>query len=102
MKLKHVLQMYFEVCFYDLNGANNVGGMNNPELLKQFPPFNPKDAFLAPAIIDSIQRIMRKLNISNDEARTIFVEYNSHIGKNLCLPLSPEEGWGSLDKELGE
>ena len=32
-KLKHALQTYLEVCYLDLNGPNNIGGMNDPDLL---------------------------------------------------------------------
>mgnify|MGYP001579576138 CR=1 FL=1 len=35
MKLKDALQTYLEVCYLDLNGVNNTGGMRDPELLKE-------------------------------------------------------------------
>lgn len=101
MKLKNALQTYFEVCYLDLNGVRNVGRMNNPEILKEFPPFDPKElAFLAPGVIDLIKRIILKLNLSKDEIKQIFIEHNSRSEKSLRLPLSTEEAWLSLDKEL--
>lgn len=100
MKLKDALRTYLEVCYLDLNGGRNIGGMNDPELLKEFPPFDPKEAFLAPGIIDLIQMIMRKLNMASEDVKQIFIEHNSRIGKNLRLPLTPEQCWTSLEKEL--
>jgi len=101
MKLKDALQTYFEVCYLDLNGVRNVGGMNDPELLKEFPPFDLKEsAFLAPGVIDLIKRIVLKLNLPKDEIKQIFIEHNSRSEKSLRLPLSAEKAWQSLQKEI--
>ena len=100
MKLKQALQAYLEVCYLDLNGPNNTGG-NDPELLKEFPPFDPnRNSFLAPGVIDLIQRIIKKLNIDKDEVKKIFIEHNSRIEKSLKLPLSTEDAWQSLEKKI--
>ena len=101
MKIKQALQAYLEVCYLDLNGPNNTGGLDDPELLKEFPPFDPNcDSFLAPGVIDLIQRIIKELNIDKDEVKKIFIEHNSRIEKSLKLPLSAEDAWQSLEKEI--
>jgi hypothetical protein len=100
MKLKQALQMYFEVCLYDLNGANNVSGISSLQLLKEFPPFNPTSAFLAPGVIDLAHQIIKKLNLTKEEIHHIFMEYNSRIERNLSLPVSTEQCWSSIEKEL--
>ncbi|OGE30545.1 hypothetical protein A2631_00030 [Candidatus Daviesbacteria bacterium RIFCSPHIGHO2_01_FULL_44_29] len=101
MKLKDALRTYLEVCYLDLNGPNNTGGMNNPELLKEFPPFDPnRDSSLAPGVIDLIKRIVLKLNLSKDEVKQIYIEHNSRSEKSLRLPLSAEKSWQSLEKEI--
>lgn len=101
MKLRDALRIYLEVCYLDLNGVRNVGGMNDPEILKEFPPFDPKEsAFLAPGVIDLIKRIVLKLNLNKEEIKQIFVEHNSRSEKSLRLPVSVGEAWTSLDKEI--
>ncbi len=101
MKLKDALRTYLEVCYLDLNGVRNVGGMNDPELLKEFPPFDPKEsAFLAPGVIDLIKRIVLKLKLNKDEIKQIFLEHNLRSEKSLRLPVSVEQAWLSMDKEL--
>lgn len=101
MKLKEALRAYLEVCYFDLNGPSNTGGMNDPELLKKFPPFDPnRDSFLAPGVTDLIKRIVLKLKLSKDEVKQIFLGHNSRIGQSLKLPLSSEKSWPSLEKEL--
>ncbi len=101
MKLKDALWTYLEVCYLDLNGPNNTGGINAPELLKEFPPFDPNhDSFLASGVIDLIKRIVLKLKLDKDEIKQIFIEHNSRIEKSLRLPLSAEKSWQLLEKEI--
>jgi hypothetical protein len=99
--LKDALQTYLEVCFIDLNGPNNRGGINDPELLKEFPPFDPKQSsFLAPGVIDLIRRIVKKLGFDKEKVKSIFIEHNSRVRNSLKLPLTAEKCWISLEKEI--
>ncbi len=102
LRFKQSLETYFEVCYLDLNGANNIGGIEDPELLKEFPPFDLRDAFLAPGLMDIIKRIVKRLKMSSDELRALFVEHNTRLYKSLKLPLSPEQSWSSIEKALNE
>jgi len=52
-KAEHYLMFMLEVCYLDLNGPFNCGGINDPSIRRQYPPFNPKDGFLAPGIRSS-------------------------------------------------
>ena len=100
LKLTEALRIYLEVCFLDLNDANNVGGyVNDPELLKQFPPFDPKRGFLAPAVVERIQRIIQKLALKRKDVRALFFE-NERIQRDLRLPLSVNAAWKKLEKEF--
>jgi len=47
-----------------------------------------------------IKRIVLKLNLSKDGVKQIFIEHNSRSEKSLRLPLSTEQAWASVDKEL--
>lgn len=47
-KAEQYLMFMLEVCYLDLNGPFNCGGVNDPSIRQQYPPFNPKDGFLAP------------------------------------------------------
>lgn len=103
-KLKDALRMYLEVCYLDLNGATNMPTDENGNVVRDpeyFKPFDPKEsAFLAPGVIDLIKRIVLKINLSKDETKQIFVEHNSRSEKSLRLPVSAEQAWLSMDKEL--
>lgn len=101
LKLKAALQTYFEVCYLDLNGPMNMGGMKEPEFLKEHPPFNPNsDSFLAPGVIKLIKRILLELKLSKDEIKQFFIEHNMRIESSLKLPLSVENAWQLLEKEI--
>lgn len=103
LKLQDALITYLEVCYLDLNGPNNNGCLDDPELLEEFPPFDPNNsAFLAPGVIDRIKRIIKKLNLSNGELKEFFVKHSNRIYDALKLPLSPEECWEKINKSLKE
>lgn len=98
LKLKQALETYLEICYIDLNGPSNTGGLNNSQLLKEYPPFDPNgNAFIAPGIIDYIQRINKKLNLSKDAMKKIYIQHNQKVYTSLRLPLSPEVSWQKLD-----
>jgi len=102
-RLKPALGTYLEVCYIDLNGPNNRGSLlsSSTELLKEFPPFTPKDgAFLAPGVIDRIKKIIKKLDANEDTTKKTFFEASEKIHKTLKLPLKPETCWATLWKEL--
>lgn len=99
-KLKQALSMYCWVCYLDLNGPRNTSGLKDPELLREFPPFSPKEAFLAPGIISRMTRIIEKLNLDQEKVFTVFREAAGHDHKGLKLPVQPEDAWQSLSREL--
>lgn len=100
LKLENALQTYLEVCCLDLNGPNNRGGMNDAELLKEFPVFDSEMSFLAPAVINRIRSIVKKLKFDKNKVKSIFIAHNLKIKKSLKLPLSVENCWQSIDDEL--
>ncbi|MGL6105892.1 TerB N-terminal domain-containing protein [Romboutsia sp.] len=55
-KLEKALELYLLVCFYDLNGASN-----------SYVRFNREDIFLAPAIIEWINKISKLLKLSQED-----------------------------------
>ena len=101
MKLDAALRTYLEVCYLDLNGPSNVGGMSDPDLMSRFPAFDPEhSAFLAPGIVDRIQKISKKQGLGKSDVETIFLEHCSRIAEAMKLPRSVEDCWLALEKEL--
>jgi len=102
--LRNALITYLELCYIDSNGPNNSGSMkNNPELLKAYPPFDPKRStgFIPiPTIIDYIKQIGKDSNLSKEEIKQIFFEHNLKIEKFRKLPLSVQDSWARLEPNL--
>lgn len=98
-KLKHSLQAYLEVCYLDFNGPNNIGRNNGLDIgIKSFEP--KYFTSFAPGLIKIILKIISNIGISEAEIKKDFIEHNLKIQNALKLPISPEECWSRLQKEI--
>jgi len=93
------LDVYLEVCYLDLNGPTNCGTLD-PQILEQFPPFNPKEATLAPGVIVDINDLLKQQELSKRDASARFLEVASKVHRLLNLPLAPDKAWRQLSKDL--
>jgi DNA-directed RNA polymerase subunit RPC12/RpoP len=94
------LELYLEVLYLDVNGPNNTGGIRDPDLLKEFPPFNKKDAFLAPGVVSIAAAIIQELELDDEGVNPIFYKIAERNFTSLRLPITPDAGWGKIKKEL--
>lgn len=99
-KIQEALKTYLEVLYIDQNGPSNCELKDDPELLHEFPPFDPKMAFTATGVINRVRITAKKIKISLDEIKKLFIRHNQQIQKNLKTPLTPEEAWGKTGSEL--
>lgn len=99
-RLGNALETYLEVCYLDLNGPMNVIAGSSPEILKEFPPFDPSISFIAPGVIKRITIIVKKLGFDNEKLRTIFLTHNESIQNSLKLPVTPVACWQKIAAEL--
>jgi len=102
-KLKDALRMYLGVCYLDLNGASNMptdedgNAINDTEFFK---PFDPELKFLAPGVIDRIQKIIKKLDIAKEEVKEIFLDFASKEQKSTRAPIAPVDCFEELEAEI--
>ncbi len=90
-KLKQALLLYLLVCAYDLNGAQNRGGLSG-DLLSEFLLFDRKMSSLAPAVVEEVHDIMESLPMTLDEVPQTFTQRS----KAVNFPLSAERSWPVL------
>jgi len=95
-KLQEALEIYLEVCYLDLNGPNNIGGMKD----YAFEPFSLEDALLAPGILKRAKVITNKLSLNPEEIKEVFTKIAYKIEKKMKLPLSPKLAWKKLENEM--
>ena len=97
----HALRTYLEVCYIDLNGPSNGNKDKSPEILKEYPPFDLKVAFLAPGIIEYIKKLSDKLGYDLPKIKEIFMTgAQRHYESLKIYPLKPEECWPKVEAEL--
>ena len=101
-KPAEALKYYLEVCYIDLNGPQNTGGIEEPELRASLniQDFAIEDAFLAPAVIDKILEIILGLKIDETQVYQAFMHVAARNDANLKLSVSPEEAWKKISDQI--
>lgn len=101
-KPAQALKYYLEVCYLDLNGPQNTGGIQDQELRTSLnvQDFTIEDAFLAPAVIDKILEIILGLKLDENQVRQEFMQVAERNSNNLKLRVSAETAWEKLSAEL--
>ncbi len=95
-KFLAALQAYFDVCYLDICGATNTGGLRGLAARA----FDLTDAFLAPAVTAKVAVVVARLQMTEDHARKEFVAMADRTRRNLRLPVSSERAWDVLSNEL--
>lgn len=100
-KSSNALELYLEVLYLDQNGPENREFVkDNLELLREFPPFDIKMAFIASGIVDRVRILAKELKITLSQIKENFIKHNQLIYENLKLPLNPEKTWEKLEPKL--
>lgn len=97
-RFKAALRTRLEVFYLDLNGPANLFGEADPDLLKDFPPWNVGLVVTAPSILKSIVKLAEQLNLSKDDVRQMFMKIAEQTRKSLKTPVTAESAWSELRK----
>ncbi|SEG23881.1 hypothetical protein [Billgrantia desiderata] len=95
------LDTYLEVCYLDVNGPSNCG-TRDPEILREYPPFDPKRAMVAPGVIGYIDKIIANHRLTQEQVGKRFIKLAERTGESLKLPVDSESAWKTLKKEIYE
>lgn len=101
---QNALTSYFEVCYLDLNGPENVvEGLSNEELRKLcVEDFDLNNAFLAPGVLSELQDIINELKLSISELKEIFLSDSVAKGPLKSMPVSAEDAWKQLLERINK
>lgn len=95
------LRFFLEVCYLDLNGPENRGGLDQfPELAAKYPGFDPALSMLAPGVVGRCQNLLTKLNLDRDALVRAFLDVAGKASDDLALPIGPESAWERLATDL--
>ncbi|HTW93138.1 MAG TPA: hypothetical protein VMH22_15725 [bacterium] len=104
------LRKHLEVCYLDVNGPQNCGGI--PENLgDEYAPFDPNTPAAVPArgvllaAIDLGCKLCQDplepdLGCDMDKLRDMFLSVAAETQRDLRLPVTPEVAWGNINAEL--
>ncbi len=96
-RLEDTLVAYLELCYIDVNGAQNPGAAWGMPL----QGLDPDRAFgLGPLIIRRVIAMARALGYDETRMRVEFLATASVMHRALALPISPEEAWQVIRAEL--
>jgi len=105
-KLNQSLSTLFEVVYLDINGGNNVviseSKTPSQKEMKEYniKEFDPKMAFMAPAVIGLIQHLIDELRLSSKQAKELFISTNTRMKPVKTMPISEEKAWNKLQEEI--
>jgi hypothetical protein len=95
--LEEALATYLELCYIDLNGAQNPGAAWGMPVRD----FDPARSFgLGPLIVKRVQRMARELGYDEARIKVEFLATASVVHRSLSLPVTPEDAWQTLRAEL--
>lgn len=96
-RLEDALVTYLELCYIDLNGAQNPGAAWGLPLHE----FDPARSFgLGPLIVKRVQGMARELGYDETRMEVEFLATASVLHRSLNPPVTPEEAWEALRAEL--
>jgi len=102
-RLKNALDGWLEAAGLDLNGATNTSShRDDPELMAEYPQFQPSMSFLAPGIASHVEWIREKLGLSEDDIRRRFLDVYQKRLAGLKVPLTSEEAWNRFLEAAAE
>lgn len=97
-KQRHELELLFWVLYLDINGPENRKEVP-PDLLKEFPPFDPEMAVVAPVIAKRATSLIASLGMDVNTARIAFI-HGTTRRRNKLMPISPDQAWDKLQTHI--
>ena len=98
--LDRALGAYLELCYIDLNGPCNSGGVPE-ELLKEYPPWDTKHlGELAPGILKLISKIIKETKTSRSDVQALFFDRANNVKDSLRLTVDVTKAWRQVQKAL--
>lgn len=96
---KRELELLLSVLYLEANGPENRGG-TDPELLREFPPFDPSMAVIPPALVARAVALFDGLELTGEQAHAMFLDVATKH-RNKLMPVSPIEAWDAITQTSG-
>jgi hypothetical protein len=94
------IEKYLLVCYMDTCGPNNVGVPLGQKLEFGQKAFSKEFAFLAPGVLERVQKSAKAINKDLDDLKVIILDIGVKYKGAIPFTMSPEESWEEIIKEL--
>jgi hypothetical protein len=104
--IRGALRTLFEVCYFDMNGSNNVMTVNGKAMPYAesekigIKDFDPRLAFFAPAVIEWVKKWTLLANLKEEDARKLFIATNISNATLYKMPIIPDDCWEKLRSKI--
>jgi hypothetical protein len=100
-KSKAALLTYFEVCYLDLNGAQDHGRcVHQPHASMEFPAPIPEKGELTGTLFERCLELVGSLHLNGPDSRAWFYRAAARPYGDLRLPVDPQGAWRRLKRKL--
>lgn len=94
------IEKYLLVCYMDTCGPNNVGVPLGQKVEFAQKAFSKEFAFLAPGVLERVQKSAKSINADLDSLREILLEVATKYKGAIPFTLTPEDSWKQIIEEL--
>ena len=97
---REALVTYLEVSYLDLNGPQNMGGVTDHDIIRDFPPFSKADSMLASAVLEWTRQVAADMGLEPGEIERLFMDMGNRVHSKLRLPVATEDAWRDIKSEV--
>lgn len=94
------IEKYLLVCYIDTCGPNNIGTPLGQKSEIGQKPFSKESAFLAPGVLERINKSAKAIQKDVDDLKDVLVEIGVNYKGAIPFTLTPEESWDEIIQEL--
>ncbi len=98
-RLREALVIYLEVSYLDINDPQNMGGISDSDLIREFPPFSGERGSFATGVLEWVREVAAQITPDEAEVEPLFMKMASAVQRKLRLPVSPQVAWRKLREE---
>jgi phage FluMu protein Com len=94
------IEKYLLVCYIDTCGPRNISTPLGQKSDVWGSAFSKEEAFLAPGVIERIQKAAKRIDTELDDLKADFMELGKKYKGAIPFTRSTEESWGEIIQEL--
>lgn len=99
-KIKHALEQLLLVCYLDTCGPNNISTPLGKQHEFGMKPFTVDSSFIAPGIIERIEKLAKKANYNHEKLEAIFNNLETEYKDSIPFPQNAQKSWRQIKNQI--